>query len=443
MVDVCVVGRSLPALAAALELVEVGLRVRIADGPSGRSDWPVAPLRDTEGALRSLLERVAAPIADGAPGRPEAAPVQVPPVPVLLRDASGGWAVQPEPSVLGIPAVPMSAESLAFLRGGAGVRAYLDRIKPLLTIGKTHSLGRLVRSRMGGASVERLVDPLVRERFGVAADDVDVAIAAPGLNEALTRAGSLSGAVLAYAERHVARETAVAPAGGWEAARLALLERLALYDAEFAGAPVVGAVRGTDGWVVEDRDGAGFEASALLVDRDSALRGPVLLEETLSALNPERVRVHAIARIPEPGDLPEGVAVETIELGEGRSWSLRTESLRMERGGVAARAVLAGPAVPASGDRDPRAEAARALEAAGATLGDVPDEFDLTVRAAPFATAAERDAAAEALAEARAADASLLPLGASLHGDDRSAAVADAVAAAVRLRRRLTGIAES
>ena len=66
---------------------------------------------------------------------------------------------------------------------------------PSLTIGKERSLGRLVRTRMGDLVLDRLVAPVTSGVYSADPDDIDVELAAPGLNAALTRTGSLSGAV--------------------------------------------------------------------------------------------------------------------------------------------------------------------------------------------------------------------------------------------------------
>ncbi|MFT4231552.1 MAG: hypothetical protein QM606_02070 [Leucobacter sp.] len=251
MVDAYVLGDGLPELAAALELAEVGLSVRVGVPEQPSPAWRRLPDRgtpDPDGALRDLLDHVSAPLAaDASAAEHPAGPVAVPPSPVLLRDASGEWAPQPTPAVLGIPAVPLSSRALALLGRGGATRAYLDRVKPVLTIGDARALGGLVRARLGRAALERLVEPLVHERFGLPADEVEVAIAVPGLNGALTRAGSLSGAAFALVERDVARETRIAPPGGWPALREALLDRLALYGVEFGDGSAVTVRRSAGG----------------------------------------------------------------------------------------------------------------------------------------------------------------------------------------------------
>lgn len=459
MIDAYVIGTGLPELAAALELAEVGLSVRVAAPVAGdagdagaipplEAAGDAEPERDAEGALRALLAHVAAPLQDGGPGAAEAEPRDAAPAPVLLRGAGGAWSPQPEPAVLGIPAVALSAQSLALLGGSGAARAYLDRVKPLLTIGKTAELGRLVRSRLGRVALETLVEPVVRERFGASADAVDVALAAPGLNEAMSRAGSLSGGVLASAERDVARETAVVPAGGWDAARRALRDRLALYGARFAEAGIVD-VRATGDaeapFAVVDAAGETVRTRAVVagIDADAAAERAVRALPGIAAALAEsprpRRRTLVEAVIAEP-ELPEPGrdALRTVEVA-GEPWSLR---LRPATADAPARARATGPAVDAAGVADADAAVA-ALDAALAEVGAV-RSGDARVRtvAAPFATVAERDAARDALAARREADPGLLLVGAGLHGGSASAAVADAREAAVHLRRRLTGIAE-
>ncbi len=443
MVDVYVAGDELPALAAALEFAEVGLSVRIslgedAGGSAGSWEHDVLDphgVPDAEGALAEFLTHVSSPLTEGAPAADAIRPVSMPPRPVLLRGATGEWTRQPTPAVLGIPAVPMSVESLAVLGGAGAARAYLDRIKPVLTIGKTHELGALVRSRLGRAALDRLVEPLVRERFGVAADEVDVAIAAPGLNESLTRTGSLSGAVLAYADRGVARETGVMPEGGWEALRAVLLGRLSLYDVEVGESGVRALRAERDGWRVEERDGEAVSVRALVVSAAAMPSGSVPGEaaEVPSTLLPELRRIRAAYEIEDPG-LPAGEAgpaVQTVALEGGDPWSVR-----FERDGRARWwARVSGPA-----SARPALEALAALEAAGARRREGGSSA-LSVCAAPYASTARRDAGAARLTEARDAEPSFLPVGALLHGDDLASAVEHARADAVALRRRLTGIA--
>ena len=111
----------------------------------------------------------------------------------------------PKAGVLGIPGSPLATDVRRVLGGGGAWRAYLDRLIPVLKIGREHSLGELVRKRMGRRVLERLVEPVASGVYSASALDLEVDVVAPGLNGALTTTGSLSGAVLAL--------RAAAPAG--------------------------------------------------------------------------------------------------------------------------------------------------------------------------------------------------------------------------------------
>lgn len=533
MTNVVVLGDSLPALAAALEIAEVGLGVHVMlqthAAPNREHDqsqqqqqqqqrnkrdvserqmaFDTVPhavgALDPAGVLREFLTHVSSPLAPGTEltGQDSTStvqPVRTASTATRLRDSKGRWVTQPMPAILGIPAVPLSEETLAVLGGGHATRAFLDRIKPVLTIGKTHSLGDLVRKRLGGAVVERLVTPFVRERFGVDPDELDVAIGAPGLNEALTRAGSLTGAVLAESEREVARETRIAPAAGWLALRAELLQRLKLYGAEISTAPVSAMRPLEDGWEIKDVDGKTVTAELLVCDLGMRDPGTVVLgvvdlgavdpdavdsdaadSDTddpraagRSALMPTRYRAHARVSIADPEDLRDAAegssgpdlalpALESVEIA-GETWSVRLThdeaegweawfagpAQEVEWANLTSNAPdCSAPGLPASAhtvnDQLSTASVHDALTRLGLTPRDADhDEMNCALRVAPFTHAAQRDAAAEALRAWRDEHPSIFPVGLALHGDDLAAAVADARSEAVRWRRKLTGIAD-
>jgi oxygen-dependent protoporphyrinogen oxidase len=123
-----------------------------------------------------------------------------------------GAAPLPVGGILGIPSNPFQ-EDVRRIIGWSGVwRAYLDRVRPPLTIGHNQSLGKLVSSRMGVKVRDRLVAPVTTGVYSASPEDVDVDIAAPGLNAALTRVGSLSGAVQALRDESAARASQAAAA---------------------------------------------------------------------------------------------------------------------------------------------------------------------------------------------------------------------------------------
>lgn len=480
MVDVAVLGNGIPELATALELAEVGLRVRVyphaALVPEGGQTSPVpagawddlSGVSDPEGTLREFLAHVAAPLTEHASGAfalaESVVPRSEPPIAPLLCGAKGTWLPQPQPAVVGIPAVPLSSDSLALLGSRAAARAAVDRVRPVLTIGKAQSFGALVRARLGAGALARLVEPLVRETYGAAAEAVDAAIAAPGLNEALTRVGTLSGAALDLADRYVARETRVAPAAGWGALRTALEARLRLYAVEFASEPA-GRVSALDeGWEIAARgDGASTAVRALVrgVPEDleplvapafqPAPAGDDAIASVATVLSPllaqpRRVLGRVAIEPPElPAVQPDGPAVALATLANGETWSVRlapNDTVGVD--GWEARVL--GPSVPAS-DAGPAALPAdaadrvtEAVRAAG--LRPRAAAVSASMPFAPYVSVAGRDNAQVSLSDWCESHRTELPVGVALHGGDLASAIADARERSVTLRRRLAGIAD-
>jgi oxygen-dependent protoporphyrinogen oxidase len=101
----------------------------------------------------------------------------------------------PKAGLLGIPSSPLASDVVRAIGWSGAWRAYLDRLMPVLKIGRERSLGVLVRKRMGAKVLDRLVAPVATGVYSAQADDLDIDVVAPGLNAALTRLGSLSGAV--------------------------------------------------------------------------------------------------------------------------------------------------------------------------------------------------------------------------------------------------------
>lgn len=208
---VVVVGGGIGGLIAARECAKVGMRVTLLEatdavgGAIRRAqldgvvlDAGAESYATRGGRVRELIDdlgladRVVAPAASGA----------------WLTGVPGvGAAPLPVGGILGIPGNPFQ-EDVRRVIGWTGVwRAYLDRVRPPLTIGHDHSLGKLVSARMGRRVRDRLVAPVTTGVYSASPEDIDIDVAAPGLNAALTSVGSLSGAVQVLRDEGAARAT--------------------------------------------------------------------------------------------------------------------------------------------------------------------------------------------------------------------------------------------
>ncbi|WP_295120286.1 NAD(P)/FAD-dependent oxidoreductase [uncultured Leifsonia sp.] len=121
---------------------------------------------------------------------------------IVTPNPAGAWVRNgsrsvplPRAGLLGIPSSPLATDVVAAIGWGGAVRAYMDRLLPVLKIGQERRLGTLVRKRMGSKVLDELVSPVVTGVYSANPDELDVDVVAPGLNAALTRLGSLSGAV--------------------------------------------------------------------------------------------------------------------------------------------------------------------------------------------------------------------------------------------------------
>ncbi|MCC4247638.1 MULTISPECIES: protoporphyrinogen oxidase [Microbacterium] len=209
---VVVAGGGVSGLVSALECAKVGMRVTVleASGSFGgvvraaevgglTLDVGAESFATRGGVVRELLEELGLTDRIVSPHRAGAWVSGVPGV---------GAAPLPKGGVLGIPDNPWAPEVRRVIGWAGAWRAYVDRLRPPLTIGHQRSLGALVRSRMGSRVLDRLVAPVTSGVYSARPDDIDVDLAAPGLNAALTRTGSLGGAV---AELRAARPTLAPP----------------------------------------------------------------------------------------------------------------------------------------------------------------------------------------------------------------------------------------
>lgn len=179
---VVVVGAGLAGLVSAWEFAAVGMDVTVVDEAEDLADpTPGALILSPDEELGHFLETLGVVPKEARVARE------------LVRE--GIRLPVPDNAVCGIPANVFAEEVRAIVGARGAWRAYIDRLRPPLTIGHEKRLGRLATARFGRTVTERLIEPFARAFFGADATDVDVDRAIPGLNAAMTRAGSLSGGV--------------------------------------------------------------------------------------------------------------------------------------------------------------------------------------------------------------------------------------------------------
>ena len=255
---VVVIGGGIGGLVAARECAKLGMRVTLLEaadalGGSIRSarlddlvvDAGAESFATRGGHVRALVDElglgdeVVAPEGGGAwlSGIPDAPDAPLP---------AGG--------ILGIPANTFVDDVRRIIGWRGAWRAYIDRLRPPLTIGHERSLGKLVRSRMGTRVLERLVAPVTAGVYSALPDDVDTDVAAPGLNAALTRVGSLSGAVgvlMGEREKKAPGSAVLGLVGGMGRLVDALRADLDTYDVEVrTGARATALTRDDGRWTV-------------------------------------------------------------------------------------------------------------------------------------------------------------------------------------------------
>jgi oxygen-dependent protoporphyrinogen oxidase len=459
---VVVVGGGIGGVGAAHACAKVGIRVtvleasdrmggavRTIDLAGVRVDLGAEGYATRGGAVRGLVDELdltdavalTAPRAEWISGLP------------------GGAMPVPEATVRGIPENPWE-ESIRRVIGRRGTwRAYLDRLRPPLTIGQERSLGRLVRTRMGDLVLDRLVAPLSLGGFSIHPDDVDVELVAPGLNAALTRTGSLAGAVMQLrADRgpKSAGDGLEGIDGGMSRLIDALHDRLRTLGAEVRlNSPVDALERRDDGrWTVlsaaadagevDTADvvilAAGAdEAHRLLAAVVPALeRTPVTALEVVTLVVDSAALTDAPARTavyPVPGT---AVAASVTDSTARWPWMRQAAQLRTR----VLKVTFGGPGIP------PATAALDGGEAAALALAEAAALLDVSLEAAqlrgshrarwsqpPPVSALGRADAADAARSAIHAIPGLAVVGAWVAGTGLAQVVPDAIAEAERIRR--------
>jgi len=166
---------------------------------------------------------------------------------------NGGCAPLPASGLLGIPGVPLADDVRRIIGWKGALRAYGDRLMPLLRVRQETDLGDIVRRRMGARVLERLVTPVVAGVHSADPSVVDVHTVAPGLTQAMTTQGSLSGGVMALREQAPAGSAVQGIAGGMHRLVEALEADCRYYDVRFRTAARVTALAAradAEGWTV-------------------------------------------------------------------------------------------------------------------------------------------------------------------------------------------------
>jgi oxygen-dependent protoporphyrinogen oxidase len=242
----------------------------------------------------------------------------------------------PRAGLLGIPSSPLATDVVRAIGWGGAWRAYLDRVMPVLKIGQERSLGVLVRKRMGAKVLERLVAPVATGVYSARPDDLDIDVVAPGLNSALTRLGSLSGAVGELRSQAKAGSAVGGIRGGMWRLPEALAEQLRQAGADVRlDAPVVAVVPYEEPTAeqqveadldlgLEQRDGAESSATAPeSIPGRWAVRladGEELPADVVIVAVPASVALHILASASEDLaplselDWPEASSVELVTL---------------------------------------------------------------------------------------------------------------------------------
>ncbi|BDI21284.1 NAD(P)/FAD-dependent oxidoreductase [Herbiconiux sp. L3-i23] len=237
----------------------------------------------------------------------------------------------PSASLLGIPGSPLADDVRRIIGTRASLRAWADRIRPELHIGRETNLGSLVRRRMGPTVLDDLVRPVVEGVYGVDPDDADVDALIPGLNTALTRAGSLSGAVLSLRSGAPAGAAVAGIAGGVGALVAALADSLVAVGGEIRrSSPALAIARAADRFEVAIPDGT-LEADRVVV----ATPGPVarrLLRETVPTGEWPRSRTSRAVAVmldaPSLDQAPLGTGVLVARPSEGGPTALTHSSAK-------------------------------------------------------------------------------------------------------------------
>ncbi|RNE66996.1 protoporphyrinogen oxidase [Cryobacterium tepidiphilum] len=250
--EVAVIGGGIAGLVAARDCARLGLGVTVyeaTDAVGGAvASHEVAGLTLDSGAESFAVRRgTVADFVDDL-GLTDLVVAPNPAGAWLHLPADGGGSEShplPKAGILGIPGSPLADDVRRVLGWRGAWRAWADRVIPVLKIGREHSLGELVEKRMGRRTLERLVEPIASGVYSAPANALELDVVAPGLNNALTTAGSLSGAVLALRAQAPAGSAVGGLRGGMSQLVAALTRDLDTFGARIRTETRVGGLRAT------------------------------------------------------------------------------------------------------------------------------------------------------------------------------------------------------
>lgn len=435
--DTIVVGGGIAGLVAAHDLAGRGYRVLLleaADRLGGTASRIELPLGNGEatlaldagaesfavrgGAVAELLDELdlADDIVDPDPAGAW----------LVLPAGSGVRAVPlPKQTLLGIPAVPLAQDVIDAIGWSGALRAHLDRLMPVLRIGKDDTLGPLVRRRMGTKVLDRLVAPLAGGVYSADPELLEVDTVAPGLNNGITRTGSLSGGVAFVLEERAAA-AARAGAGQTDGRRPGsavqgvrggihrIAERLGERAREHraalrTGERVTGLTPTGSGWVVTTDAGSHAASSVVVALPEAAAHA------LLAPLAPAPAGIDAVVEDTAGSSADDGVGLLDRQRGDDARHPIELVTLVFPRGAI--EGVPRGTGVLVAADATAvRAKAMTHATAKWAWLREAAAGREV-VRLSygtgdePAATASLDDAAAAqlALADARAIFGTALP----------------------------------
>lgn len=455
---VVVVGGGLAGLVSALECAKVGMSVTVLEQHEHVGG----------GLLPGELDGVEVDVFDDGLGRltPEAeALLSEAGLTARLQraEATPGWigglgaggrdaVAVPGDALLGIPANPWDPSVRRVIGWRGAWRAYVDRLRPPLTIGRERNLGALVRTRMGERVCDRMVAPVTRGALGLEPHETDVDVVAPGLNAALTSTGSLAGAVGAQAERESAGAVLV---GGAFALVPALSGLLDDYGVEVRTATRAERL---------DRRERGWEVTASSPAVAEEPDPPVIADVVVLAVGEREARrlLHGLVELPsaDPARAVEAVTLRVrmpaplrtdvfpvhgdvwrvTDLLAARPWLSAAvpegeRIVRVVRASADAAAAEAGTAADAGA-----ADAARLVAEAAFGVEIAPDDVRAVARTRREASSRARIGHADRVAAVRSALRSapgVAVTGRWAAGDDIADVITDAVAETLRVRREV------